>query len=261
MQVNGKPVDTIQWLRETGGANADKRFSSTQSTVKPDTTKKVTLDKDESALLKSQVQFNKASVAPGMTPDKVSTYISQLKALQPPAQTTTLASSTNSVSFTSPKTNTAAVTGNNNYIDFRSNTAGVDNNTITVTGNENVARGYNGGQKNNTVTITGDSNRTYAGQGVSNTSITIKGGKNNVSLADNASANKVSIAGNNVKVSLGSAGLAAGSNQNWNISVAANNVEVNVVNGQATVAMANEDTSKYNVTVDNVKKTVSVTAL
>ena len=260
MQVNGKPVDTIQWLRETGGANADKKFSSTQSTVKPDTAKKTTLDKDESALLRSQVQLNKASVAPGMTPDKVSTYISQLKALQPPAQTA-LASSTNNVSFTSPKTNTSAVTGSNNYIDFRSNTAGADNNSITVTGNENVARGYNGGQKNNTMTITGDSNRMYAGQGVSNTSITVKGGHNNVSLADNASANKVSIAGNNVKVSLGSAGLAAGSNQNWNISVAANNVEVNVVNGQATVAMANEDKSKYNVTVDNVKKTVSVTAL
>jgi hypothetical protein len=51
MQVNGKQVDALQWLRETGGANAVKRFSKTQSADQATTSGKTSLTKDESALL------------------------------------------------------------------------------------------------------------------------------------------------------------------------------------------------------------------
>jgi hypothetical protein len=257
MQVNGKQVDALQWLRETGGVNAEKRLSTPQpsSTKKTD---KITISKDEASALKNQMQIAKAGVIPGANSDTISSYLTQLKALAPTTPSA-ITKDTNTVTFTTPTTNTASAKGKNNTIDFRSEMGVVSNNSVTTTGNNNIVRGYNGGQKNNTMAVTGDTNRIYAGQGVSTTAISVKGEKNNVTLAENASNNKVSVSGNNVKVSIGTEGLTPGSNQNWNISVAASNMEVTVTNGKASVNMAEDMKDKYKVTIDDAKKTVSVT--
>jgi len=257
MQVNGKQVDALQWLRETGGANAIKRLSTEQSTSTKKSDK-VTLSKDDAAAMKNQMNIAKASVIPGANTDTISSYLTQLKAL---ASTTpsVLTKDTNTVTFTTPAINTVSAKGKNNTIDFRSDTGVVKSNSVMVTGNENIVRGYNGGQKNNAMTVNGDTNRIYAGQNISNTTMSVKGGKNNVTLAENASNNKVAIIGNNVKVSIGTEGLSQGSNQNWNISVAADNTEVTISNGKASVNMAQDIKDNYKVTIDNAKKTVSVT--
>jgi hypothetical protein len=260
MQVNGKQVDALQWLRDTGGANADKRFTTKQSAAGAAESAKPSLTKDQAALLKNQMKLNKAQVVTGMSSDNISTYLSQLKALQPATQTTAIID-TNSVNFSSPKTNTASISGKNNSVDFRSTTGIVNDNSVTLSGNGNTVRGYNGGQKNNTLAITGDTNRVFAGQGVSGAAVTVKGSNNHVTLAENASNSSVTITGQNVKVSIGSEGLTAGSNQNWKISVAADNVEVTMVNGKASVNMAEDMKDKYKVTIDDTKKTVSVTAV
>jgi uncharacterized glyoxalase superfamily protein PhnB len=259
MQVNGKKVDVLEWLRETGGANAVKRFSAEQSSsVKK--SDKATLSKDDAAALKSQMQIAKAAVIPGANTDAISSYLAQLKALES-ATKATVTKDTNTVAFTTPTTNSASTKGINNTVDFQSTMGVVNNNTVAVTGNGNIVRGFSGGQKNNTMTVTGDTNRIYAGQSVSNTTMSVKGGNNSVTLSENASNNNITISGNNVKVAVGTAGLEPGSNQNWTISVAADNVEVSVVNGKASVNMAQGMEDKYKVTIDNAKKTVSVTAV
>jgi hypothetical protein len=270
MKVDGKEVNALQWLRETGGNNAIKRFSENQTSQQA--TQKaagdhVTLSREATAALKAQMQFNKASVLTGISATTAPTDIYTLLAQQKAAQATTVPQTvqpappdTNQVEFNNAKTNKTQVTGNYNTIDFRANAGPVRDNTINLAGEGNLVRGYNGGQKNNTMTVAGDTNRLYAGQGVAHTAVTVKGSQNTVNLGTQASNNAVSVTGNNVKVSIGSAGQTAGSNQNWKINVAANDVEVAVVNGTAQVNMADELKSKYKVTIDDAAKTVSVTA-
>jgi hypothetical protein len=195
-----------------------------------------------------------------MTGNKVSEYLNQLNELKP-ATPGPKAADSNRVDFDSSKTGSATVNGINNTVDFRSAAGGVENNSVAVTGGGNTVRGYNGGQKNNTVAVTGDGNRVYAGQGVSNAAVTVKGNASSVTLGENASGTTVAVSGNNVKVTVGSQGLAAGSNQNWNISIAADGVEVSVVNGKASVMTPDAVKDNYKVEIDDAKKTVSVTAV
>jgi hypothetical protein len=260
MQVNGKNVDVIQWLRDTGGANAIKRFSTQQATTQ--TTQSNTpkaLSKENALALKTQLAYNKAGVAPGADADTISTFLAKLKDLA--ATVPAAARNTNAVQFNDTKTNTATVKGAFNSIDFRSQAALEQNNTVTVTGEGNIVRGYNGGQTNNTMNVTGNANRVIAGQNVSGSAVTLNGAHNTVNLGTEASGNTVAVNGNNVKVNIGSEGLAAGSNQNWKISVAASNVEVSVVNGKASVNMAEELKDTYKVTIDNTAKSVTITAV
>jgi hypothetical protein len=261
MKIDGKQVDMIAWLRDTGGANAVKRFS-TQKPLEQPAPEKNALGKDDAANLKIQMQYNKAGMASGVTQNTISSYLSQLQALNttpfPPQKT---AQDTNTVQFNNLKANNAVVTGSFNSVDFRSQAAQANNNAVTVKGKSNIVVGYNGGQQNNLMTITGDSNRLNAGEGVSNSALTINGSKNTVKLAAQASSNTVFVTGSNVKVSIGAQGATAGSNQNWNINVAASNVEVKVENGKATVNVADDLKDKYKVTIDTTAKTVSITAV
>jgi hypothetical protein len=263
MKVDGKNVDMLQWLKDTGGANAIKRFSTqqVQNQASQQTTPARKLSTEDAAALKIQMQYAKAGVVPGVTQDTtLSSYLTQLKALQ---TSTTLAAANGAAATQTAGTNgnTTAVTGKNNTIDFSSNSGQVKNNTVTVNGHSNVVRGFNGGQQNNAFTVTGSANRLFAGNNVTNSTVNVQGGGNTVTLASQASNNTVSVTGNNVKVAIGSEGLAAGSNQNWNISVAASNVEVNVVNGQASVNMSDELKNEYKVSIDNTAKTVSITPI
>ncbi len=261
MKVNGKTVDALQWLRDTGGANAVKRFSGQQATAQTDKAAQVkSLSKDEASQLKIQMQYNKAGMATSASTDSLASYLGSLKDLQNSPTGQPLTKSTNSVRF-SNATNNATVNGGFNSVDFKGNAKLEKNNAITVTGEGNIVRGYNGGQSDNSVKITGNTNRLYAGENVSNNSATITGGKNTVNLSSEASNNTISVSGNNVKVAIGSAGLAAGSNQNWNINVAASNVDVTVANGKASVSMADELKDKYKVNIDNTAKTVTITAV
>jgi hypothetical protein len=260
MKVNGKNVDVLQWLHDTGGANAVKRFATQQAagqTQKASTAK--TLSKEEAANLKNQLAFNKAGVTPGTDATTISSFLAKLKDLQaaPPAAS----QNTNAIQFTTTKTNTATIKGSFNSVDFRSQAAPEQKNTVTINGEGNIVRGYSGGQTNNTLNVTGNTNRVLAGGNVSNSAVTLNGAHNTVNLATEASNNKIAVTGSNVKVNVGSEGLAAGSNQNWNINVAASNVEVNVVNGKATVNMAEELKDKYKVTIDNTAKSVTITAV
>jgi hypothetical protein len=260
MQVNGKNVDILQWLHDTGGTNAVKRFATQQAAGQ---TQKATgakaLSKEDAANLKNQLAFNKAGLTPGTEADTISSFLAKLKDLETtPAAAT---QNTNAVQLPANATNKATVKGSFNSVDFGTQTGTAQNNTINVTGEGNILRGYNGGQANNTMNVTGNTNRVLAGQNVSSTAVTLNGGHNTVNLAGKASNNAVAVTGNNVKVSIGSEGLAAGSNQNWKINVAASNVEVNVVNGKATVNMSDELKDNYKVTIDNTAKSVTITAV
>ena len=260
MKVNGKNVDMLQWLHDTGGANAIKRFATQQTTGQPHngTTAKA-MSKEIAANLQNQLAYAKAGMTPAANADTISSFLAKLKDLSvaPPAA----GHNTNAVQFNNAAANTTNVKGTFNSIDFRSQTALERNNTVNVNGEGNIVRGYNGGQTNNTMTVTGNANRVLAGQDVGNNAVTVSGGHNTVNLASEASGNTVAVTGNNVKVNIGSQGLASGSNQNWNINVAASNVEVNVTNGTATVNMAEAMKDNYKVTIDNTAKTVTITAV
>jgi hypothetical protein len=260
MKVNGKNVDMLQWLHDTGGANAIKRFATQQATGQTaNASAAKTLSKEEAANLKNQLAYNKAGITPGADANTISSFLAKLKDLQtaPPAA----GQNTNAVQFTTTKTNTATVKGAFNSIDFRSQAVLEQNNKVNVNGEGNIIRGYNGGQANNTMNVTGNANRVLAGENVSNSEVTLSGAHNTVNLSAEASGNTVAVTGSNVKVNIGSQGLSAGSNQKWNINVAASNVEVNVVNGKATVNMAEELKDKYKVTIDNTAKSVTITAI
>ncbi len=260
MKVNGKNIDMLQWLHDTGGANAIKRFATQQTGGQTQNSSTAqALSKEAAANLRNQLAYGKAAMVPGSNADTISSFLANLKDLSaaPPAAI----KNTNAVQFTNAAANTANVKGTFNSIDFRSQTALELNNTVTVNGEGNIVRGYNGGQTNNAMNVTGNANRVLAGQNVANGAITVNGGHNTVNLASEASGNTVAVTGNNVKVNIGSQGLASGSNQNWNINVAASNVEVNVANGTATVNMAENQKDNYKVTIDNTAKTVTVTAV
>ena len=264
MKVNGTQVDALQWLQETGGTNAIKRFSAQQ--VQAQSTQKkpsdqLALSKEDAAALKMQVQYNRAGIVPGAAADAMTSYLAQLKAQKAlAAEQPTAAHANNTVSTGPAKTNTTAVTGKNNSVDFRAPTGTAQNNAVTVAGEGNIVQGYNGGQKNNTITVTGDTNRLFAGENVSNSAATLEGSRNTVNFGADASGDTVAVKGSGVKVSIGSAGLAEGSNQNWKISVEADNVDVSVVNGKATVNMSDEQKSKYEVSIDDAAKSVSIMA-
>jgi hypothetical protein len=270
MKVDGKEVNALQWLRDTGGKNAIKRFSGNQAgeqAIQKAAVDRVTLSREATAALKAQMQYNKASVLSGTNVAASTADIYSMLPQQRAAQTTPAAQNvqatppdTNRVEFNNAKTNKAVVKGSNNTVDFRANAGPVRDNTLNVAGEGNLVRGYNGGQKNNTMTVTGDTNRLYTGQAVADTVVTVKGSENTVNLGTRASGNTVSVTGNNVKVSISSAGQTAGANQNWKIDVAANDIEVAVVNGKAQVNMADELKGTYKVTIDDAAKTVSVTA-
>jgi len=261
MQVNGKTVDVLQWLKDTGGANAIKRFSNQQALAQTDKAVQTnSLSKDETSQLKIQMQYNKAGMAAPAGTTSLASYLSSLKDLQQTPTNQPTVKSTNSVQF-SNKTNTSSVNGSFNSVDFNGNAKLETNNSVTVAGEGNIVRGYNGGQSGNTMKISGNTNRLYAGENASNNSATITGGKNSLNLSFEASNNTVAITGNNVKVAIGSQGLTAGSNQNWNINVAASNVDVSVANGQATVSMADDLKDKYKVTIDNTAKIVTITSV
>jgi hypothetical protein len=259
MKVNGKNVDMLQWLHDTGGASAVKRFATEQAAGQTQKAAPKTLSKEDAANLKNQLAFNKAWLAPGSDAGTISSFLAKLKDLQtaPPAA----GQNTNTVQLPNSATNKANVKGSFNSVDFGSKAAFGQNNTVNVNGEGNIIRGYNGGQSNNAMTITGNTNRVLAGQNVSGSSLTLNGAHNTVNLAGEASNNTVAVTGSNVKVNIGSEGLGAGSNQKWNINVAASNVEVNVVNGKATVNMAEEMKDKYKVTIDNTAKSVTITAV
>jgi len=259
MQVNGKNVDMLQWLHDTGGANAVKRFATQQATGQTQKAAAKSLTKEDAADLKNQMAYSKALLTPGADATTISSFLAKLKDLQtaPPAAT----QNTNAVHFTTTDTNAATIKGAFNSVDFHSQTTAETNNTVNVNGEGNIVRGYNGGQTNNTMTITGNANRVLAGSGVSGSGLTVNGAHNTVNLAAEASNNTVAVTGSNVKVNIGSEGLAVGSNQKWNINVAASNVEVNVVNGTASVNMAEDMKDKYKVTIDNTAKSVTVTAV
>jgi hypothetical protein len=260
MQVNGKNADILQWLHDTGGTNAVKRFATQQTAEQSQkATGAKALSKEDAAHLKNQLAYNKAGLTSGTEADTISSFLAKLKDLETtPAAAT---KNTNAVQLPANATNKAAVKGSFNSVDFGTQTGTAQKNTINVTGEGNIIRGYNGGQTNNTMNVTGNTNRVLAGQNVSSTAVTLNGGHNTVNLASEASNNAVAVTGNNVKVSIGSEGLAAGSNQNWKINVAASNVEVNVVNGKATVNMSDELKDKYKVTIDNTAKSVTITAV
>jgi hypothetical protein len=267
MQVNGKQVDAIQWLRDTGGKNAIKRFSPNQAPAAA-APEKTAISKQDAADLKNQLLLNKVSVVPGITTTAASSalsMLSQLKTAQTPVvapqNTKPAAPNMNTINFNNAATNTATVNGGNNTVDFRSKTGVAQKNTVAITGNNNIVRGYNGGQTNNTITVGGDANRLYAGQNVSNTTANIKGAGTTVNLGENASNNTVAVTGNNVKVEIGTQGLSAGSNQGWNINIAANDVQVSIVNGKATVTMADDLKDKYKVTINDQTKSVNVVAV
>jgi hypothetical protein len=260
MKVNGKDVDILQWLHDTGGANAIKRFATQQTagqTQQASTAK--ALSKEDAANLRNQLAYSKAGLTPGTDATTISSFLAQLKDLQaaPPAAS----QNTNAVQFNNAAKNSANVKGAFNSVDFRSQAALEQNNTVNITGEGNIVRGYNGGQTNNTMTVTGNANRVLAGQNVANSAVTLNGAHNTVNMAAEASGNTVAVTGSNVKVNIGSEGLATGSNQNWNINVAASNVEVNVTNGQANVTMADDLKDKYKVTIDNTAKSVTITAV
>jgi hypothetical protein len=258
MIVNGKNVDMLQWLHDTGGGNAVKRFAAPQTTGQTENVSTAkTLSKEDAANLKNQLAYAKAGITPGAGADTISSFLAKLKDLQaaPPAA----GQNTNAVQFGNAAANAATVKGSFNSVDFQSPSALEQNNTVAVNGEGNIVRGYNGGQTNNTVNVTGNSNRVLAGQNVSNSAVTLNGAHNTVNLAEESSGNTVAVNGSNVKVNIGSAGLAAGSNQNWNINVSASNIEVSVVNGKATVNMAEDLQDKYTVTIDNTAKSVTVT--
>jgi hypothetical protein len=256
MKVNGKDVDMLQWLHDTGGANAVKRFAAQQTAGQTqEASTAQTLSKEDVANLKNQMAYAKAGMTPGTEATTISSFLAQLKDLQtaPPAA----GRNTNAVQFNTTNTNTATVKGGFNLIDFSSSKTTLEqNNAVTVTGEGNIVRGYNGGQTNNTMNVTGNANRVLTGQNVSNSTVTLNGAHNTVNLQAEASGNTVAVTGSNVKVNVGSQG-----NQDWNINVAASNVEVNVVNGQATVNMAEDMKDKYKVTIDNTAKSVTVTAV
>jgi hypothetical protein len=260
MKVNGKDVDMLQWLHDTGGANAVKRFATQQTTGQTQEAPTAkTLSKEDAANLRNQMAYDKAGLTPGADATTLSSFLAKLKDLQaaPPAAS----QNTNAVQFNNTAKNTANVKGAFNSVDFRSQAALEENNTVNVNGEANIVRGYNGGQANNTMTVTGNSNRVLAGQNVTGSAVTLNGAHNTVNMAAEASNNTVAVTGSNVKVNIGSEGLAAGSNQNWNINVAASDVEVNVTNGQATATMAEDLKDQYKVTIDNTAKSVTITAI
>jgi hypothetical protein len=264
MKIDGKNVDMLQWLKDTGGNNAIKRFSAQQTAAQAsqqNTTAPKKLTNEAAAALKTQMQFSKAGIVSGMTTDNtLASYLGQLKALQT-ATAPTAGVTAAATQAANANGNATTVTGANNTVNLNEGAGLVKNYTVTVNGAGNSITGYNGGQQNNAVTVSGNANRMLAGENVRNSTVTVKGGENTVNLASNASNNTVAITGENVKVSIGTEGLSSGSNQNWNISVAASNVEVSVFNGKATVTMADELKDKYKVVVDNTAKSVTITAI
>jgi hypothetical protein len=217
-------ADMISWLRQTGGFSAIKRFSSDQT------------QSQTSSVLQSLLQKKSANPA--------------------------FSSGNNAAGTTvygqSGKSNVVDAKGNR--VDFASRYGAGNDNAVTINGEKNYVRGYNGGQKNNIFDITGNGNRLFAGQNASGNTMKINGGGNLAMFADGAADNKLDIKGDNVRVNFGMAGGSA-ANSGWNIQVATNNVEITISDGKAQVKVADEMKDKLAIKIDENSKTVSVTEL
>jgi hypothetical protein len=264
-------VDILQWLHDTGGNNAIKRFStdtinqqtqqSAQSNQQP--AAKVTLSKNDVATLKASMQYNRAAQIVGFSGGNVINLSSLASTTALPAAPVKATAETNRTSFNpEPKsTNTANVSGKNNMVDFTSSYGRATNNNVTVTGNRNMVRGYNGGQTANSISIKGNTNTLMAGEATVKNTISVQGQNNAINLGSNASSNTLVVKGNNVSISMGSQATGAANSQGWNIDVNANNVNVQIVNGTATVNVAEEDKNKYSISINNETKSISVASV
>lgn len=216
-------MDIIQWLRDTGGKNAIQRFSSQNVQTLPKPTAQTT----QSAAQKPAAEYApSAKNLSAPTYDKAGTINGTL----------------------------------NNTIDFSSNLGIAAKNNITVEGQNNYVRGYNGTQKNNTINIAGNGNRILAGPNTANNTMQVTGSGNAVLFAQDAANNKLSIQGNNVKVNMGMAG-GPSANNGWNIHVNANNVEVSISNGKAKVNVAETMKDRLKISIDEKTRTVSVSEI
>jgi hypothetical protein len=257
-------VDILQWLKDTGGKNADSRFSKPLKTENTDTanTAKISLNSNQISALKSNRLYDTASQLLGFNKNTDTVDILSNLAARPlqavPQAKTKAAADTNRVQFTqvANASNKANVTGSNNVVDFTSNGAFTNKNTVTINGNQNTVRGYNGGQTSNLTNITGNTNRVMMGQNTATNTMAITGNNSFISLGDQVSSNKITVTGNNVSISVGSQG--SGSNSGWTMNINAGNVNVSIVNGKASVNTGAMDISKYNISVNNETKTISV---
>ena len=261
-------VDILQWLHDTGGNNAIKRFStdtinqqtqqSAQSNAQP--AAKVTLSKNDVATLKASMQYNRAAQIVGFSGGNVINLSSLTGNTALPAAPVKTPVDTNQTNFNpgSKSTNKATVTGKNNTVNFTSSFGNAANNTVSVNGNQNMVRGYNGGQTANNISITGNANTLMAGEATAKNTISVQGQNNAINLGSNASSNTLAVKGNNVSISMGSQATGAANSQGWNITVNANNVNVQVVNGKATVNVAEEDKNKYTISINNETKSINV---
>jgi len=272
MEVNGRQVDMLSWLKETGGASAVKRFKTPSTTAAAQTTSsstadRVTLSREAVAALRTQVQYNSAGALLGQsgvppstsgTMNELLQQVNPLNALPPTAAEMVAKNNTVRVNPADVAANAINANGTGNIVDFTGE-GRARNNAVTVNGDANYIRAYNGGQQGNAVSVTGSDNRVYAGAGAQGNNVTVKGSGSTVSQGEETAGTAVTIAGNNVTVSFG--GNNAAANKNWKVSVTASDVEVNVVNGKAGVNMAQDLKDKYTVTIDNERRTVSVAAV
>lgn len=264
MKVEGKDVEALKWLKETGGRNAIKRFSNQTVSEGAGKTHQG-INAESSAVLKAQTQYAIADQlsggSAGTTALDMLNELAQKRGAVVKTNDPQGDSKGNSVLFTNIKANNVTVNGTANAVNFHSQSSPVRNNTVMVNGEGNQIRGYNGGQTGNSMDVAGDANRVFAGEGVSRSTVTVEGNENIVNLGTEASNNQVTIAGNNSKITIGTQGLNSGSNQNWKINVQGNNVEVNIFNGKVDVKMAEEEKNKYKITIDEIKKSVEITLL
>ncbi|MDD5672793.1 MAG: hypothetical protein PHC61_01400 [Chitinivibrionales bacterium] len=262
-------IDILQWLKDTGGKNADSRFkpSDTQTPNENQSTSKISFNTNQVNALKADQKYNYASQLLGFnkisdTVDIISNLAARpLKAV--PQQPQNQSVNTNRVDFNQAGngTNKATVTGNYNVVDFTSNSKLSSKNNVTVNGSQNTIRAYNGGQTNNSVQVTGNTNKMLIGNNASNNTLAISGASNSITLGEQASQNQVSIKGNNVSVSMGGEGLASGGNQQWKIDVNGSDVNVSIVNGKASVNVGAGKESQYKIAVNDLNKTISVSMI
>jgi hypothetical protein len=262
-------VDILQWLHDTGGNNAIKRFSADSATEQSQSAQtgtkpaaNVTLSKNDAASLKSSLQYNRVAQIVGFSGGNVINLSNPTNSTTMPVTQAKTPVDTNRVNFNreSDSTNTAAVTGKNNVVDFSSPYGYSANNKVAITGNRNTIRGYNGGQSANTVSITGNSNSIMAADETAKNTVSVIGNNNNAALGSNTASNTVSVKGNSVSVLIGSQAEGENSNQGWNISVSADNINVQIVNGKAQVNVSDQDKNKYQISINNDTKSVVVSS-
>lgn len=267
MQVNGRQVDMLSWLKETGGNSSVKRFKTASTTAaEPAAGDRLTLSSEAAAALRTQVRYNSAGSLlslNGVPPTTEETMNELLQRINPlndlPPTAADLVNAESTVRFNpgQQQQNTVNARGIGNVVDFTgSGTAA--NNTVMVQGNANYVRAYNGGQNGNTLMVQGDDTRIYAGSGSSSNMVDMKGSGNTVSLGEQNNGNSIRVSGSNVTLNM--SGNASGSNGAWTVSVAASNVDVSILDGKGSVNMADALKDTYKISIDNEKRTITVSA-